>query len=823
MADEMDNGVVKRFKKWVKENQRTGMSCSDQPCPYVPPSLLTTYWNRERIKEVLDSFNFHDDVDSIIGGFLRIFSTLVYIRQPRLIAHFLRDNRSDHQLPFSSSGILDDWPPEFGDFLEHQWMFFPVEFSNNLMYKRELHPRQILPVTYGESLRGETYAGDGSSIRKVELHPECNTMTETNTNPVVFKIFSGSDMKRQYEAEAAVYLRLRRQPKAQKHIAEHYGSFSFEESQKRVIILEYTPLGSLVDFFKQTQPSSPTEYKMLWDELLKLVGALYALHNLDRRGIEGDKNGFTAAVHQDIQPANILVFTHPEKNPPRAASRFDVRFKLADFGLAEARRVSSSDDHFIIQNQGNLMYSAPECFANHPLQTAVRPKVTTKIDIWALGAVFSDVLVWSITGEAGREEYRQVRMAALKEQGQFKSDGREAFFHDNQYVLQAVVEYHGRVLGHKRVDDFISEKMSRFILHEMLTDEDCRLPAEKLMPRVDKLSREMKLEMQFEAPLDSPQSPLSPASGSGQMSRVQEDTAIYTERPHRRSRTPQEPPPATSHSVTAQPTIHKPAPGQASVDKIYEKLVSKSKATILKRRTWDRIQGKHSEISIDLPEMKHAWALIKTHGGRDQIILIDNYVSMESHLDILAKTARVISYVTKVADTNGMDLFFTSDSAKSYKHTSSKTVESAIRKMGFVKGKCNMKTCLDNILKAISKDGHTAIRPTSIYVYTDAVWEDADEVASVIKRAIRRLAKAEDDPSTLMFQFIQFGNDETGGKCLQKLDDECKEIHCDVEYDIVDTKRWYAEVPSIVIGSLSRENDLDNSAAPRHSQADNVT
>lgn len=112
---------------------------------------------------------------------------------------------------------------------------------------------------------------------------------------MVFKVFSGLEMKSQYRAEAEVYSRLRGQPKAQKNIAEHYGSFSFEDDQTRVIILEYTDLGSLIDFFKQTQPSSPIEYKMLWDELLKLVSALYTLHNLDRRGVEGDKNGFTAA------------------------------------------------------------------------------------------------------------------------------------------------------------------------------------------------------------------------------------------------------------------------------------------------------------------------------------------------------------------------------------------------------------------------------------------------------------------------------------------------------------------------------------------------
>lgn len=252
----------------------------------------------------------------------------------------------------------------------------------------------------------------------------------------------------------------------------------------------------------------------------------------------------------------------------------------------------------------------------------MRPKVTTTIDIWALGAVFSDVLVWSIAGEAGREDYRKARMAALKKQGDFKNGGREAFFHNGVDVLPAVKEYHGKVLRDKRGNDSISEKMSAFILDEMLTDVDCRLPTEKLMPRVDKLSKALKLAMDFEAPLDSFQLSVNTASGSGQMKIVQQEPGTFKEprRPSkRRSRTPQQPPPATTDSIMAQPATREPAPGRSPVEKIHEKLVNKNTATILKRRTLDMFQRRHSEISIELPEMEHAWALIKTHGGRDQV------------------------------------------------------------------------------------------------------------------------------------------------------------------------------------------------------------
>lgn len=64
-------------------------------------------------------------------------------------------------------------------------------------------------------------------------------------------------------------------------------------------------------------------------------------------------------IHNDIQPANILVFPHTENSTPQGKTRFDVRFKLADFGLAECRRVSMPGENFPVQNEGSRMYS--EC------------------------------------------------------------------------------------------------------------------------------------------------------------------------------------------------------------------------------------------------------------------------------------------------------------------------------------------------------------------------------------------------------------------------------------------------------------------------------
>lgn len=159
----------------------------------------------------------------------------------------------------------------------------------------------------------------------------------------------------------------------------------------------------------------------------------------------------------------------------------------------------------------------------------------------------------------------------------------------------------------------------------------------------------------------------------------------------------------------------------------------------------------------------------------EQIMLIDNFSSMSSHRDAVAKTARAISYVTKVADKDGMDLYLASNTSTATKCVSSTVLESKIRKVRTVDGMCNLRNCLDDILKPVFQH---PIKPTSLYVYTDGVWEPGiPEVHLVIKDSIERLVKAGKPPTTLMFQFIQFGDDAEGTERLRYLDDECRETH----------------------------------------------
>lgn len=97
---------------------------------------------------------------------------------------------------------------------------------------------------------------------------------------VVFKVYQGDDGEHLYQAESNLYLRLLKSK--DNSITSFYGCFSYEETKKRIIILEFAASGSLLDFFQGTRlPALPDEFKMLWENLLGLLDALHTLRNLN--------------------------------------------------------------------------------------------------------------------------------------------------------------------------------------------------------------------------------------------------------------------------------------------------------------------------------------------------------------------------------------------------------------------------------------------------------------------------------------------------------------------------------------------------------------
>ena len=106
-----------------------------------------------------------------------------------------------------------------------------------------------------------------------------------------------------------------------------------------------------------------------------LLQAARALRHLHERGV----------IHRDVKPENLLL-----------SERFDV--KLCDFGWSCP---IDSDSKTLETTCGTFQYSAPEV-CNHKSQTP-------KIDVWALGVIFFEMLV-------GRPPFVAFSLAGMKQE-----------------------------------------------------------------------------------------------------------------------------------------------------------------------------------------------------------------------------------------------------------------------------------------------------------------------------------------------------------------------------------------------------------------------
>ncbi|CAG1976420.1 unnamed protein product [Fusarium graminearum] len=699
------------FRQWIPSVSKVGVDGSGDNRSYVPATELETYWSEDKLPEIISAITpvMSVPLETIKAQYLRVFSTLVSLGRPEAIRHFLALGMSDGRLPLRLNELPVEWNHEFDGFIDKQWPF----------YKE-----------YCEFAQQE----------------------------VVFKIYKEPRNTPLYKREADAYTRLR--AFTETAITECYGSLGYPGTNRWIIILEHAEIGSLLDFFANCEtPVRSDDYKMLWERLSNLFNGLYLLHNPSQTNVES-----LTGIHQDIQPANILVFRRTGN------SIYDVVFKLADFGLTELVKKDEWREGATVptNTEGNRM-----------LTSEARPRLSSLTDLWSIGAVFSEFLVWSIGGNGLREEYRKRRKDAIAKLPNVQDRGSCACFHDTLKRLPAVDSFHGEILKLRRAGDVFSPHMSDFILSFLMVEPNVRLLAGQANGRAKKMIE------------DAQQSPKPQRPG-----------------------TPEDIHPANSPKQAQMRRIYGQSTNHFS-QRGYTFSIGETKVTVqdvyneIKNKTnWRLKRDKSSQAGMKLSGMQRARNKVNALSGREQIFVIDDSDSMEPYKTDVAMTARVISYTVKVSDQNGMDLYFTSDSVKHQSSGNSSYFEDSIKNKWTVKGSCDMKKCLEDVMEGVVRSG---MKPTSIYIFTDGVWDlDHDpEVDKVIHGSIERLVNNGKEPKDLMFQFIQFGDNDIGYSRLKYLDDGCKMMVNGMEYDIVDTKHWQEHVPRIIIGSLDRYNDID--------------
>ncbi|KAK9423247.1 putative Protein kinase domain-containing protein [Seiridium unicorne] len=353
---------------------------------FVPERELHDITPRDVVRSVLadvtPSYHCDEVADFIVQGARKVFGILVLISYVGHINHFIRNDQLqsrhvDSLLPFSKDQlqkILDDeYTAEL--FYEKQWEFSVPVFSGRIM-PRTLMRETILPYLSETPLA----VGGYGSVRKIRIHPSHRPQGFGDDVEFVKKELEFNDTT--YENEARVLATLQRL----KHpnILQLVSCYTYNSNH--YLISPFVPGETLRKYLEGPKPSDLSREEMYFS-IAGLASAIWALHEF----VQGDTESSHKGHHQDLWPENILVD--------------GSRFILADFGLSS---IKSMDESSRTPFKGRKGYcQAPECADLRPPYH--EHETTRATDIFSLGCIITDLLIYLTRGSSGVKEFREAR------------------------------------------------------------------------------------------------------------------------------------------------------------------------------------------------------------------------------------------------------------------------------------------------------------------------------------------------------------------------------------------------------------------------------
>ncbi|KAI1765769.1 hypothetical protein GGR53DRAFT_251582 [Hypoxylon sp. FL1150] len=777
------------FSKWADspDAEHDGVDGNGQPAKFISRSGLIKYWNWRMVRRVLgDDPAVNAKIDIIRSHYIRVFSILVLIDRLSCLNEFMEHSLSDERLPLErrppqwpKHDFLDD---AFEAFSQRQWKFCPLQVRPSMLTGQRLNPRHILPLTQEKVIRKSAE----SEVVQVKFHPDC--ICEKLPSSVILKAYTRpSTAESLYKAEVNAFTRIYNSaPNAvirrPENIIDYYGHFV--QNNKHCLLLEDAQDGNLETYFQTVPPpKSAADMFQFWQSMFNLLDGLTLIHNLG-----GPNEGSTTAYlgsHQDIKPDNILLVKKSE---------YDITLKIADFGMSDIWQVSDGDPNAKgTYKKGDQRYSAPECIANYDSLIRLDNRVGSEVDIWSIGCVFSEAAVWAVCGQPGLENYFQRRREETGRDQRLTENGFDGCFHNGTEPLDAIALMHTHILRSRQHWDTMTPRIIELIRQSMLLEQmGPRKSARELLQLSGRALQEARDEAQ-------------------EREFVQEDSVLR----------PISPPPFFSNTV-----ISKEGQVQALVSRL-NSLPTLNKVTV------EEVQRFRADMKGRRPPNKNVAdkcrMLQSQIRGRDQMFLIDDSASMKTHhRGAVLNTFAALSYIAKRIDSNGIDLFFTSEPSRRYHEQKTTKLFGQVernysrnRSGGIATTmEASITEVINHIVRKQLPNPHftftgiagvperlIAQPKITLFVFTDGMWGNelsTRGVASEINRLSNHVKQRNLARTSVTIQFIRFGDNPEGIRQLKYLDDFGKEN----DWDIVDTKSYRDNVLDMFIGSM--DNAVDN-------------
>ncbi|CEL08486.1 hypothetical protein ASPCAL11635 [Aspergillus calidoustus] len=356
----------------------------------------------------LELYHVRDITNIILNGGQRTFAILVLIGEVASILEFIKtDNfqaaELDSQLPWERDALRELLGRE--SYIPSQFCNQQPEFTAPVFSGNSIQRVLRTPIIFPFLTCGSPREGGFGAVYKVTIPREHQTFAASyqiiGNNPLptthVYTLArkeiarSSASRKEDYALELRNLCILKMVHHT--HIVQLLGSYTHDNKDNFLFPWVEKSLESMLS--EECPSDLRSEYTMTY-ALCGLSSALSLVHNFR----DGDFEAI--GCHHDLKPSNILVD--------------ETKFLLSDFGLSRFKEASEGSATRFRTTRGD--YVAPECqdldypYTNHDIHRSA--------DIWALGCIMLELLVYLEDGHEGRRLFRERRKFSINQDTYFR-------------------------------------------------------------------------------------------------------------------------------------------------------------------------------------------------------------------------------------------------------------------------------------------------------------------------------------------------------------------------------------------------------------------
>jgi hypothetical protein len=376
-----------------------------------------------------------------------------------------------------------------------------------------------------------------------------------------------------------------------------------------------------------------------------------------------------------------------------------------------------------------LPQGAPEVSLNIRYKTKGLSLITSRADIFSLGAVLSTAAAWVVGGSELRQEYFEERKKSHAQAKKFRDLNLEGCFHDGIKKLPAVEQMHSRIRKHCKREGW--DKITPQVLD--IVEEDM------LLPQDNKRTQAITLLEKF-------------------------GSLIHSE-------------PSSPVSVT-HPTLHR-----RSIVPQLEEDVDNSMPT--SPESIQRINTFFDSKPVDSTVKNLVDQITRNLRDRDQFFFIDDSTSMKKHQKVVLEGFKALCSIAKRLDPNKIELAFASRPRCVHRAHRTKKLVKLLENHEFQQDPMMMESSLSQLIEKeiipklpIRKLGINlnprSRKRVSVYIFTDGDWGEDPDGACRVERPVEDLMHEILDRklsrNQVTLHFVRFGDSVAGGRHLDFLD-----------------------------------------------------